>query len=560
MTLNPLYNRCFTNQSDLPMAAAIVPRILDRFVDVAAEDALFDGKSYQVPLSQREVDFSVPTSKPERTWKDIALIIAKIIILPWGIYSLGRYLFQRFVMSIAFPAQSILWGRSISTADTDRKTAINNLKKHNYKVRDIVLEIDGIRYSGLMIGHKNTLHNGRWILAAAGNYGTIEDMAEYAADPSFEGRNIVMINGPGVIRSQGDAVPQTIGAAQRVGLLFLEKLGAKEITLWGFSFGGGAIGQAIMQHDFKNGIQYRVVFQMTFSRLSDITKEMVGSWAGHLIKWLDLEMDTVAAMKKLDEMNIPQVIVQAADYRQRYKAENWFAADEVIPAKASLGSMITPSTNRHIIYRYTTFPTTVRHSPEFSSNIFSDEDSAVFEARPSGTKSRHSDLNTPSKDISFNDLCFLWLLKTKILDESDLIESVSFRTFETSLLIASDNQDPYWILKIIYSPRFKKISIPRFLFEFMLVATKTGLPEVRRPILESIQKFSNEDIDLIFRWAAHFKFSDILKKIVETGRIEDVSIRSLNSCLETIKDEDVVYNAIFTLLQQDPGVAMVSFR
>ncbi|HEV3270374.1 MAG TPA: hypothetical protein VGZ69_07005 [Candidatus Rhabdochlamydia sp.] len=130
-----------------------------------------------------------------------------------------------------------------------------------------------------------------------------------------------MINGPCVGNSQGQATPKSMGDAQQVGISFLEKfVEAKNIVIAGRSLGGAAIGQAILQHEFKKDVNYLVVSQMSFDKASNICGKTIstlsprlGWFVEKLIQLVGCEMDAVAAAKKLQKLEIVQVVVQASN-------------------------------------------------------------------------------------------------------------------------------------------------------------------------------------------------------------------------------------------------------
>jgi len=337
---------------------------------------------------RNQVDYSVNRNWKERA-KEIALITAKVIIFPWGICSVGKWLVERVVMSIIYPAQSIIAGKTVQESDKSRIAVTKELKEKGYIVRHVILEKNGIQYSGLMIGHNDTIDNGQWVLHATGQYGLIEEVASIAETFHFSKFNTLLINGPNVGRSKGHAIPETIGDAQEIGILFLENaIKAKKIVLSGFSFGGGAIGLAIQKHIYKPGIEYSVVFDKTFSRISDIARSMLNAfkhlpqeadeiiksdqrlrflwWIGqpliewfinkNMIKTFGLEIDTVAASDRLVAENILQIIIQGggkSGYSTKKPEENNFE-DGTIPANASLLSKVNPE-NAPTPYRYFKF-------------------------------------------------------------------------------------------------------------------------------------------------------------------------------------------------------------
>ncbi len=131
-------------------------------------------------------------------------------------------------------------------------------------------------------------------------------------------------------RSKGTATPKTIGECQRTAIRFLETaLKATKIVLAGYSFGGAAIGEAILQHDFKPEIDYLVIRQATFGKASEAAAELAPSYHIHsslargLVRGSGCEMDNVKSSEKLAKLKIPEVIIQVGK-------------DYIVEAKASL--------------------------------------------------------------------------------------------------------------------------------------------------------------------------------------------------------------------------------
>lgn len=265
--------------------------------------------------------------------------------------SLVTYIPQRLIMIPLYPAQSNLLKKFVKQLNPK---SLNELRPYlqgvmkSATLREVTIERNGIRYDALLMGRPETLQNGRWVLQATGNACPIEKMA-YACWRTYSpaGFNVLMVNGPSVGRSSGHANARTIGEAQEGGIRFLETaIKAKQIALAGHSLGGAAIGQAILQHEFKKDISYLVVRQHAFDRTSNVVKKIINlpilkHIAQYLIYWADLEMDNVQSSKKLQELGIHEVIIQAVDpqaiaAKQRLK-EKIFMSDGVIPAKASLG-------------------------------------------------------------------------------------------------------------------------------------------------------------------------------------------------------------------------------
>jgi hypothetical protein len=304
------------------------------------------------------IDFSI--SKPAAGWdelaKKIAMIVLKVILFPWGIYELTKYFVQRIAMIPLYPAQSNLVKNhiapelSVERLNKERAATAKYLRQNGYIVRHVALEKDGTVYSGLLIGHKTTIHNGNWALQATGNAEPIEYSAENFAKAYCRlNFNTLLINGPGAGQSKGEANPKTMGEAQEIGMSFLETaLKAKKMILGGRSLGGAALGRGVMQHDFKTDVSYLVVRQMTFDSVSNITKKLlsdriapwIGRLAKNLIKWSGCEMDSVEVSRHLQKLGIKEIIVQSTTRHVEageIPVKENFRSDGVIPGKASLG-------------------------------------------------------------------------------------------------------------------------------------------------------------------------------------------------------------------------------
>jgi len=304
-------------------------------------------EEFFVPLSDRKVEFSIN----EKTWTDKFAAGAKTVLGALTIVPPVLHLVQRIVMIPLYPAQSRI-ARSLGPF-MDVKD-LNFLRRQMAQspdliCRDVVLEKDGVRYSGMLMGRPDTIRNNNWILQAVGNGETIEGSMEYLATFYGEkGFNTLMINGPGVGKSEGQANPDSMGDAQELGISYMETaLKAKNIVIAGRSLGGAAVGQAILKHKFRRDVNYLVVRQMTFDKVSNISSKVAsrvspGSEAivASTIRASGCEMDNVAASIKLQEEGIPEVIVQASrrsvPLGEQPRPED-FDTDGVIDAEVSLG-------------------------------------------------------------------------------------------------------------------------------------------------------------------------------------------------------------------------------
>jgi len=293
--INPLYNQYFP-------VNGLAPNDWKPFKNYQA----LQGNEPSIP------DFSISS---EKTWidtaKTISLILLKIIIFPWGLYEVTKALIGRIVMLLVYPAQVIFTAREM---DRLRQRVEATLEQNrDFVGREVVLEKNGLRYTGLLFGHQSDISNGKWALYATGNSSTIEHIfLENGEVPySRAGFNILLVNGPGVGRSEGLATAERIGDAQEVAISFLETaIKAKKIVLAGHSLGGAAIGKAALQHTFLPDVHYLAMRMMTFARLSQIAAKFEGSLAGKVITWFGSEMDSVAASKKFQEQGIHEIVIQ----------------------------------------------------------------------------------------------------------------------------------------------------------------------------------------------------------------------------------------------------------
>lgn len=259
----------------------------------------------------REVDFCV--SGRVRTWSEVAyaimMIVIKIILFPWIIYEGIKYLVGRIAMKVVLLAQLI----PKLDLEASRRRVIR--KNPELIIRHVTLQKEGVNYRGLLVASEANISNGKWALHATGNFAPVERsipemVLPYLETKAGEGFNVLLVNEPHVGSSEGTADPMSMANSQEVGISFLE-LGvrAKEIVLTGHSIGGASIGEAISQHEFKSGIIYRVIRLMTFDKLTNMT----GGIGRKILNWLGYEMDNVASSKKLEELKIPEIIVQGGE-------------------------------------------------------------------------------------------------------------------------------------------------------------------------------------------------------------------------------------------------------
>lgn len=237
------------------------------------------------------------------------------------------YPIQNTVVKVLFPSFKP------TNLDKARITVAEKLTNQGFAVQHVRLERHGIAYSALIVTRPEN-NADKWVLQATGILDPIEHHLEtfaYAEQYASRGYNLLMINGPGVGRSEGTCTPQTMGDAQGVGISFLETIKkAKRLVIAGFSLGGAMTSQAILQHTFQTAERnYLVIRQMSFDKLSHVASRFLHrdetSWIGRFIRWSGAEIDSIKASQKLSELQIPEVVIESEQ------------GDKVIAKEACLG-------------------------------------------------------------------------------------------------------------------------------------------------------------------------------------------------------------------------------
>ncbi len=305
-------------------------------------------------------DFSLNTSNPTMwdTAKTILLIVAKIVIFPWGVYELVKYATQRVIMAFVYPAQNCLHKR-ISNQDLEILKILKTpaVQRMRHLIHRVTLEKNGVKYRGWEISDPTTQNNGNWALQGAGNSATVAEYLPIINDKNLQaGFNTLLIDNPGVGNSEGTSTSATMGEVQDLAMIYLETVkNAKKVAFIGHSLSGGAMSKMVECHTFKEGVQYLGIQQMTFGSLSHVAKKIIKaspfscfrSFVRPLIYWTGLEMDPVRTSSILAKKGIPEHIIN----RRRVpteKNQSGYFHDRVICAKASLGHRLYKENITHL--------------------------------------------------------------------------------------------------------------------------------------------------------------------------------------------------------------------
>lgn len=294
-------------------------------------------------IEPKVVDFSITEESSARKAESVA---QRVFQAPSRLYQGMRWLVQRAIMIKVYPIQNTILKLVVSklrpqALDAQRAKVAAELAKKGFIVRHLWLERNGEKLSALMALHPDHAQSGKWVLQACGNFQPIEyGLGLVAESIHKKGFNALIINNPGVGKSDGISTPETMGDAQGLGITFLEvAVKARMIVLAGYSLGGGAIGQAILTHRFKKGVNYLAIRQMSFDTVSNVCKErykeilnlrFLEPFIQPLVEWAGCEMDSVAVSKRLQSLGIPETIIQRVD------DQGEFDFDGAIPKKAAL--------------------------------------------------------------------------------------------------------------------------------------------------------------------------------------------------------------------------------
>lgn len=197
-----------------------------------------------------------------------------------------------------------------------------------------------------MIGDKNQLANGRWIIFSQGNGEFYEEGREdYIALAKALQANILFYNYAAVGASSGFLPDHEAELASHAAMHAFARaeLGAKEMIDFGHSIGGGVQGQNLHDLELSPEVKYVFVKHMTFGKLSRVADEIAYK-TGFLIHFLNWEYDSTTSSKKIEH---PEIIIQQGknpsdDFMR--SATDLKETDDVIPGVVSLAKEVFEDT------------------------------------------------------------------------------------------------------------------------------------------------------------------------------------------------------------------------
>lgn len=314
----------------------------------------------EAALTEREPDFAVN----DPTWlfvaKKVIEVALSVLFLPLTVLNWGRQYVGEQVLTLFYP--SAHWNEPAV-----RSRALETARRAGNVARHVCLEKDGVKYSGMLVGSAEALQNGKWLVHATGNAEPAEATINYISEnASRHGFATLIMNAPRTGVSEGSVCAKHMGAAHEVGMTFLETaFKAKTLVLSGRSMGGAAISQAILQHTFKDDVEYRVVREVTFSSISAMSKPVLGELfsssddsfiativrtiAAGIVHILGIDLDQTSASDKLERLGIKDVIVQKGNPRSETVEDDGIISEDASLAKALMDRRLRGRQFVHLI-------------------------------------------------------------------------------------------------------------------------------------------------------------------------------------------------------------------
>ncbi len=220
---------------------------------------------------------------------------------------------------------------------------VYQMHEKGYNVERMTLEKSGACYSAFLVTQTDFPENVWTVHDFAATVFFEENRRLFVKQDIDFWTNALIVSGPTVGESSGTPTRFQMGAGIEAGMQFLEKdKKATHIILHGIYHGGGAVAEAVLQHNFPSSLstRYLVISECAYSRLTDV----IGSACGPLVKapckWLGHELDGVAAAKKLSELGITQIVIQHGEDQR---------CDCFVPKEVSLASEVASLPHKIVI-------------------------------------------------------------------------------------------------------------------------------------------------------------------------------------------------------------------
>jgi len=231
----------------------------------------------------------------------------------WSVLSIGLYN-NLYILAgcLIHPAIFFSFGGGLEKSREDLFDGGRDVKR-------ISIKANGYTVDALILGKRENLGNGRWIVFSGGNgecYERIDQLRLSFADSI--NANILLYNYPSIGRSSGFLPNRgAILASHRAMLSFLEnKVGATEIIDFGHSIAGGIQGENLKTYSLRDEVKYVFIKNKTFSSISVLARRMflgIGKVAVQFLKW---DYSSVVSSKSLKHHEI--IIQQGTEFIRGY--------------------------------------------------------------------------------------------------------------------------------------------------------------------------------------------------------------------------------------------------
>lgn len=246
----------------------------------------------------------------------------------------------------AYPAalNSFPWGEG-NYLKRIGESYLSHLRQNGCFVKKVSLVKSGTKYDAVLIGNEATIDNGKWTVHALGDRMAMEgSYVPLSRQDHYNNSNTMLINGPSVCGSGGCPTRYQMGAGFEAGLQFLENaVRATHIAMHGYSLGAGMMSEAILNHEFMDDVQYLFIADRTFTRLSDFASVKIGRFVKPIFLASGMELDCIAASKKLDSLKISQIVIQ-------HKSKDGNGTDGMVPDSVSFVQGIYKSEAKKVVF------------------------------------------------------------------------------------------------------------------------------------------------------------------------------------------------------------------
>ena len=212
-----------------------------------------------------------------------------------------------------------------------------------HKIKRFSIQVDGYTIDAVLTMRNKGEDNGRWTLISGGN----GELYEALSIPGYRDSylrmldalesNSIYFNYAGVGASSGLPDHDIILKAYEAMMTILEDdLKANEILLYGHSIGGGVQGEALKNHELKEGVCYLAIKSRTFLDFADTAADVLFKPLDSLIRLVNWNFNS---KESSPNEKCPQIILQTTSgewYQDLSKNPETIEFDGVISSVVSL--------------------------------------------------------------------------------------------------------------------------------------------------------------------------------------------------------------------------------